>query len=61
MQIRPYIAEPPGQEARSRYLIRVPRSQGSQLAAALRDAQAARSAAKEPAVVRVRLDPAELI
>jgi primosomal protein N' (replication factor Y) len=41
-----------------RYLIRVPRSAGLELAAALRDGQAARSAAKEPGSVRVQVDPA---
>ena len=50
----------PGTEA-VRYLVRVPRSQGSELALALRSGQAARSAAKEPGAVRVQLDPAELI
>jgi primosomal protein N' (replication factor Y) (superfamily II helicase) len=47
--------------ARLRYLVRVPRSEGTALALALRAGQAARSAAKEPGVVRVRLDPAALI
>jgi primosomal protein N' (replication factor Y) (superfamily II helicase) len=42
-------------------LLRVPRSAGLPLAAALRDAQAVRSARKEPGPVRVQLDPAELI
>ena len=50
----------PGQEA-IRYLVRVPRSEGSALALALRDGQAVRSAAKDPGVVRVQLDPAALI
>jgi primosomal protein N' (replication factor Y) (superfamily II helicase) len=45
----------------SRYLIRVPLSSGLELAAALRDGQAARSAAKEPGSVRVQVDPAALI
>jgi len=44
-----------------RYLIRVPRSAGSELALALRAAQAVRTAAKEPGPVRVQLDPAALI
>ena len=44
-----------------RYLVRVPRSAGSDLALALRAGQAARTAAKEPGVVRVQLDPAALI
>jgi primosomal protein N' (replication factor Y) len=44
-----------------RYLARVPRSQGTALALALRAAEAVRSAAKEPGIVRVQLDPAALI
>jgi primosomal protein N' (replication factor Y) len=44
-----------------RYLVRAPRSAGLELARALRDGQAARSAAKEPGIVRVRLDPTDLI
>ncbi len=44
-----------------RYLVRVPRSEGTELALALRSGQAARSASKEPGAVRVQLDPAELI
>jgi primosomal protein N' (replication factor Y) (superfamily II helicase) len=44
-----------------RYLVRAPRSEGTELALALRAGQAARSAAKEPGAVRVQLDPAELI
>jgi primosomal protein N' (replication factor Y) len=44
-----------------RYLVRVPRSSGPELATALRDGQAVRSAAKEPGVVRVQIDPAVLI
>jgi primosomal protein N' (replication factor Y) (superfamily II helicase) len=50
----------PGADA-IRYLVRVPRSEGSDLALALRAGQAARTAAKEPGVVRVELDPAALI
>ena len=45
----------------TRYLVRVPRSEGTALALALRAAQAVRSAAKEPGSVRVQLDPAALI
>jgi len=45
----------------TRYLVRVRRSEGTALALALRAAQAVRSAAKEPGVVRVQLDPAALI
>jgi primosomal protein N' (replication factor Y) len=44
-----------------RYLVRVPRSEGTELALALRGAQAVRTAAKEPGPVRVQLDPAALI
>jgi primosomal protein N' (replication factor Y) len=44
-----------------RYLIRVPRSEGTELALALRAGQAARSAAKEQGAVRIQLDPAALI
>jgi primosomal protein N' (replication factor Y) len=44
-----------------RALARVPRPAGGALATALQAAQAIRSAKKEPGVVRVRLDPAELI
>jgi primosomal protein N' (replication factor Y) (superfamily II helicase) len=44
-----------------RALIRVPRSGGSALAAALHAAQAVRSAHKDPGAVRLQLDPAELI
>jgi primosomal protein N' (replication factor Y) len=45
----------------ARALIRVPRSGGLALAAALRAAQAVRSARKEAGVVRLQLDPGELI
>ncbi len=44
-----------------RYLVRVPRSEGTELALSLRAAQAVRTAAKEPGPVRVQLDPAALI
>jgi primosomal protein N' (replication factor Y) (superfamily II helicase) len=44
-----------------RVLVRVPRSASTPLAAALRAAQAVRSARKDPGTVRVQLDPAELI
>jgi len=46
---------------RVRALIRIPRSGGLALAAALRAAQAARTARKDAGQVRVQLDPAELI
>ena len=44
-----------------RVLVRVPRSASIPLAAALRAAQAVRSARKDAGAVRVQLDPAELI
>jgi len=44
-----------------RYLVRVPRPEGTELALVLRAAQAVRTAAKEPGAVRVQLDPAALI
>jgi len=44
-----------------RFLVRVPRSAGTELALALRAAQAARTAVKDPGAVRVQLDPAALI
>jgi primosomal protein N' (replication factor Y) (superfamily II helicase) len=44
-----------------RFLIRVPRSAGAGLAAALQQAQRVRSTRKDPGSVRVQLDPAELI
>jgi primosomal protein N' (replication factor Y) len=44
-----------------RYLVRVPRNLGPELAAALRDGQASRSAAKEQGSVRVQVDPTVLI
>jgi len=50
----------PGDEP-VRVLIRVPRSGGLALATALRAAQAVRSARKDAGVVRLQLDPAELI
>ncbi len=48
-------------EEQVRALIRVPRPGGLELAAALRAAQAVRSARKDAGVVRLQLDPAELI
>ncbi|HEY1641467.1 MAG TPA: primosomal protein N' [Streptosporangiaceae bacterium] len=44
-----------------RFLVRVPRSGGGELAAVLRAGQAARTAKKEAGQVRLELDPAELI
>jgi len=52
-------ARPGADQARA--LVRVPRSGGLALAAALRAAQALRTAQKEAGVVRLQLDPAELI
>jgi primosomal protein N' (replication factor Y) len=51
----------PVEAGQARALVRVPRSSGLVLAAALRAAQAVRTAQKEAGVVRLRLDPAELI
>ena len=48
-------------QAAVRYLLRVPRRLGPELATALREGQAARSAAKEPGSVRIQVDPAALI
>ena len=42
-------------------LIRIPRSGGLALAAALRTAMAARTARKQAGQIRIQLDPAELI
>jgi primosomal protein N' (replication factor Y) (superfamily II helicase) len=44
-----------------RYLLRVPRTAGAELALALRAGQAARTAAKAAGTVRIQLDPAALI
>jgi primosomal protein N' (replication factor Y) len=44
-----------------RFLVRVPRSGGGELAAVLRAGQAVRTARKEAGAVRLELDPAELI
>jgi primosomal protein N' (replication factor Y) len=60
----PVPAEPngaePDPEPQERALIRTPRADGLALARALHAAQAARSARKDGAVVRVQLDPAEV-
>jgi primosomal protein N' (replication factor Y) (superfamily II helicase) len=53
--------EDPGPERTVRMLIRVGRPDGTALAAALRAEQAVRSARKDAGVVRLQLDPAELI
>jgi primosomal protein N' (replication factor Y) len=50
-----------GRTDRERALVRVPRGDGRALAAALAAAQAQRVARKEPAPVRIQLDPLELI
>jgi len=58
------VPEPPrpGQEGeRERYLVRVPRSEGSALAAALAEVQGVRSARKVTEHVRVQLDPLDLV
>ena len=47
-------------EPQERALIRIPRTEGLALARALHAAQAARSAHKDGAIVRVQLDPAEV-
>ena len=60
----PVPAEPngarPDTEPAERALIRIPRTDGLALARALHAAQAARSARKDGAAVRVQLDPAEV-
>jgi primosomal protein N' (replication factor Y) len=48
-------------EVQVRALIRVPRKDGAALAASLHAAQSVRSARKDTEVIRVQLDPAELI
>ncbi|HEV2253716.1 MAG TPA: primosome assembly protein PriA, partial [Streptosporangiaceae bacterium] len=50
----------PDPEPAERALIRIPRTDGLALARALHAAQAARSARKDGAPVRVQLDPAEV-
>jgi primosomal protein N' (replication factor Y) len=52
---------PAGTEDTERMLIRVPRSDGRALAAALHAAAGVRSARKEAHPVRVEVDPAELL
>ncbi|MGY1838625.1 MULTISPECIES: primosomal protein N' [unclassified Modestobacter] len=57
------VPEPPrpGHEGeRERFLVRVPRTEGTGLARALREVQGVRSARKAPEHVRVQLDPLEL-
>jgi len=50
----------PDSEPTERALIRIPRTDGLALARALHTAQAARSARKDGAALRVQLDPAEV-
>jgi primosomal protein N' (replication factor Y) len=55
------IGTVPAGEDKVRALIRIPRREGLALAAALRDAQAARTARKDTGQVRIQVDPADLI
>jgi primosomal protein N' (replication factor Y) len=59
----PGPAHGPGQDDHevARMLVRVDRRSGTELAAALRAAQATRTARKDAGVVRLQLDPAELL
>jgi primosomal protein N' (replication factor Y) len=50
-----------GEDGVARMLVRVDRRDGTALAAALRAAQATRTARKDAGVVRLQLDPAELL
>ncbi|MGZ4502203.1 MAG: primosome assembly protein PriA, partial [Nocardioidaceae bacterium] len=50
----------PGAAEAQRLLVRVPRSRGGDLAAALRAGAGVRSAHKEPGTVRVQVDPLEI-
>ncbi|RJL31348.1 primosomal protein N' [Bailinhaonella thermotolerans] len=52
---------PVGEAGQERALVRVPRSAGTALARALKGASGVRSARKAPEVVRVRIDPLDLI
>jgi primosomal protein N' (replication factor Y) len=49
-----------GKDVKERALLRVPRTGGRALAAALAAAQATRASRKAPDPVRVRLDPSEI-
>ncbi len=60
VELLPPEGKPGAPEIRERALLRVPRSEGRALAAALAAAQAARTARKAPDPVRVRLDPVEI-
>jgi primosomal protein N' (replication factor Y) len=55
------IGPVPAERDAERMLIRVPRRQGTALAAALKAAAASRSARKAPDPVRIVLDPHELL
>ena len=55
------LADGRSDQADLRFLIRVPRSAGTAMMAALRAGQAVRSARKDAGSVRLQLDPAELI
>ncbi|KAA1033825.1 primosomal protein N' [Pseudonocardia sp. EV170527-09] len=57
---RPGAGHGAADEVRERALLRVPRRAGRDLARALHDAQALRTARKAPETVRVRLDPDEI-
>jgi primosomal protein N' (replication factor Y) len=48
-------------ETKERALVRVARSEGRQLAAVLAEAQAVRTARKEQELVRIKLDPLEVL
>ena len=50
----------PGDDATERLIVRVPRTQGRELAAALHAAAGVRSAHKDAGSVRVQIDPSEL-
>jgi primosomal protein N' (replication factor Y) (superfamily II helicase) len=55
------IGPVPVRDRIERVLVRVPRAAGGELAAALKGAQAVRSARKAPDPVRVQLDPLEVL
>jgi primosomal protein N' (replication factor Y) len=55
------IGPVPAEREAERMLVRVPRRQGTALAAALKSAAASRSARKAPDPVRVVLDPHQLL
>ncbi len=57
----PVSHDRPVEGEQNRLLVRVPRPGGAQLARALAEAQAARSARKDPERLRVQIDPLELI